>query len=161
MSASSKQRTTCTMASTSRMCVRNLLPRPSPWLAPLTSPAMSTNSIAAGMMTVVLAIFCSSSSRASGTVTMPTFGIDGAEGIVRRLRFARAGDGVEQGGLADVGQTDDSSSQHDCVLPHSFYFQTHDHPGRSPGQPTDTCHSLRAVLSNPERQNATRTTGAV
>ena len=74
MSSSSKQRTTCTMASTSRMWVRNLLPRPSPWLAPLTSPAMSTNSIAAGMTTPVLAIFCRTASRASGTVTMPTFG---------------------------------------------------------------------------------------
>ncbi len=74
MSSSSKQRTTWTMASTSRMWVRNLLPRPSPWLAPLTSPAMSTNSIAAGITTLVLAIFCRTASRASGTVTMPTFG---------------------------------------------------------------------------------------
>ena len=73
---------------------------------------MSTNSIAAGMTTLVLAIFCSTASRASGTVTMPTFGIDGAERIVGRLRLAGAGDGVEQGGLADVGQTDDSGSEH-------------------------------------------------
>ena len=43
-------------------------------LAPFTSPAMSTNSIAVGMTTPVLAIFCSTSSRASGTVTMPTLG---------------------------------------------------------------------------------------
>ena len=74
MSSCSKQRTTCTTASTSRMCVRNLLPRPSPWLAPLTRPAMSTNSIAAGMTTPVLAMRWSSYSRASGTVTMPTLG---------------------------------------------------------------------------------------
>ncbi len=73
-SSSSKQRTTWTIASTSRMWVRNLLPRPSPWLAPFTSPAMSTNSMAAGMTTLVLAIFCSTASRASGTVTMPTLG---------------------------------------------------------------------------------------
>jgi hypothetical protein len=35
---------------------------------------MSTNSIAAGMTTCVLAIFCNSNIRASGTVTMPTLG---------------------------------------------------------------------------------------
>ena len=73
-SASSKQRTTCTTASTSRMWVRNLLPSPSPWLAPLTSPAMSTNSMAAGITTLVFAIRFSSASRASGTETMPTLG---------------------------------------------------------------------------------------
>ena len=36
--------------------------------------------------------------------------IDGAEGIVGRLRLAGAGDGVEEGGLADVGQSDDSGA---------------------------------------------------
>ena len=40
-------------------------------------------------------------------------GVDGAKGIIGRLRFAGAGDGIKQGGFADVGQTDDSSSQHD------------------------------------------------
>ena len=39
-------------------------------------------------------------------------GIDRAKGIIRRLGFARAGDGVKQGGLADIRQTDDSSFQH-------------------------------------------------
>ena len=38
---SSKQRTTCTIAATSRIWPRNLLPRPSPLDAPFTSPAMS------------------------------------------------------------------------------------------------------------------------
>ncbi len=56
------------------MCERNLLPSPSPWLAPFTSPAMSTNSTAAGITTPVPAIFWSTASRSSGTVTMPTFG---------------------------------------------------------------------------------------
>ena len=46
---SSKQRTTCTIASTSRIWLKNLLPKPSPLLAPATSPAISTNSIAAGI----------------------------------------------------------------------------------------------------------------
>ena len=74
MSASSKQRTTCTMASTSRMWLKNLFPKPSPALAPFTNPAMSTNSMAAGITTLVLAIFCSTPRRSSGTVTMPTLG---------------------------------------------------------------------------------------
>ena len=34
---------------------------------------------------------------------------NGAKGIIRRLGLARPGDGVEQGGFPDVGQTDDSS----------------------------------------------------
>ena len=38
------------MASVSRMWARNWLPKPSPPLAPATSPAMSTNSMAAGMI---------------------------------------------------------------------------------------------------------------
>ncbi len=46
----SKQRTTCTIASTSRIWDRNLLPRPSPLLAPRTRPAMSTNSTTAGVV---------------------------------------------------------------------------------------------------------------
>ena len=48
--SSSKQRTTWTMASHSRMLARNLLPRPSPLLAPFTRPAMSTNSMTAGVV---------------------------------------------------------------------------------------------------------------
>jgi uncharacterized protein (TIGR03437 family) len=49
MSSFSKQRTTWTMASVSRMLARNWLPRPAPSEAPLTRPAMSTNSCAAGI----------------------------------------------------------------------------------------------------------------
>ncbi len=40
-------------------------------------------------------------------------GVDGAERIVGRFGLAGAGDGVKQGGLADIGQSDDSGSQHD------------------------------------------------
>ncbi len=71
---SSKQRTTWTMASVVRMLLRNLLPRPSPLLAPFTRPAMSTNSTMAG---VVFLGLCSSDSqvrRSSGTETTPTLG---------------------------------------------------------------------------------------
>ena len=48
--SSSKQRTTWTMALVSRMLARNLLPRPSPREAPFTRPAMSTNSMTAGVV---------------------------------------------------------------------------------------------------------------
>ena len=74
MLSSSKQRTTCTMASTSRMWERNLLPRPSPRLAPFTRPAMSTNSSVAGVYFSGWYISASTSSRLSGTATMPVFG---------------------------------------------------------------------------------------
>ena len=49
MLVSSKQRTTCTIASTSRIFARNWFPSPSPLLAPFTRPAISTNSIVAGV----------------------------------------------------------------------------------------------------------------
>jgi hypothetical protein len=72
--SSSKQRTTLTVASVSRMCARNWLPRPSPWLAPATSPAMSTNSTIAGTIFSGFTIPASACSRGSGSSTMPTFG---------------------------------------------------------------------------------------
>ncbi len=36
--------------------------------------------------------------------------VNGAKGIVGRLRLAGAGDGVEEGGFTDVGQSDDSGA---------------------------------------------------
>ena len=72
--ASSKQRTTLTMASVSRMCARNWLPRPSPLLAPATRPAMSTNSTMAGTMRSGLTMSDSLPRRGSGSSTMPTLG---------------------------------------------------------------------------------------
>ena len=44
ISLSSKQRSTCAMASTSRILPKNWLPSPSPLDAPRTRPAISTNS---------------------------------------------------------------------------------------------------------------------
>ncbi len=73
-SSSLKQRTTCAMASTSRMVARNWLPSPSPFEAPFTSPAMSTNDSRVGTICSDLASFASVSSRGSGTATSPTFG---------------------------------------------------------------------------------------
>mmetsp|Transcript_10976 Transcript_10976/g.32900 ORF Transcript_10976/g.32900 Transcript_10976/m.32900 type:complete len:244 (-) Transcript_10976:474-1205(-) len=72
--SSSKHRTTCTMESHSRMLARNLLPRPSPWEAPFTSPAMSTNSTVVGTTFSLSPISCSVSSRLSGTTTVPWLG---------------------------------------------------------------------------------------
>ena len=71
---SSKQRTTCAMASVSRMLARNLLPRPSPLDAPATRPAMSTNSTTAGTTFCGCSMPAMTSRRRSGTGTMPTFG---------------------------------------------------------------------------------------
>ena len=45
ISSSTKQRTTCTIASVIRIFIKNLLPRPAPSEAPFTIPAISTNSI--------------------------------------------------------------------------------------------------------------------
>src|SRR5690348_1067561 len=85
MSGCSKQRTTCAMASTSRMCARNLLPSPSPCDAPATSPAMSTNSTEAGMIFCGCTMSASCARRGSGTGTTPTFG-----SIVQNGKFAAA-----------------------------------------------------------------------
>ena len=54
MLASSKHLTTCTIASTSLICDKNLLPSPSPFDAPFTSPAMSTNSSTVGVTFLLL-----------------------------------------------------------------------------------------------------------
>ena len=79
-SGSAKKRTTSAMASVSRMLARNWLPRPSPWEAPATSPAISTNSTVAGTILAGWSMAASASSRASGTGTMPTLGSMVAKG---------------------------------------------------------------------------------
>ena len=73
-SSSVKPRTTCAMASASRMFARNWLPRPSPSLAPRTIPAMSTKDTGAARMRSEPKISASLSSRESGRFTTPTFG---------------------------------------------------------------------------------------
>ena len=67
-------------ASLSRMFARNLLPSPSPSLAPLTMPAMSTKSTVAGIVFSLVNSSASRGSRASGTPTTPTFGSIVAKG---------------------------------------------------------------------------------
>ena len=71
---SSKHLTTWTMASTSRMFARNWFPRPSPLEAPFTRPAISTNSITAGVIFAELYNAASLFNLSSGTVTTPTLG---------------------------------------------------------------------------------------
>jgi len=53
---------------------KNLLPSPSPLLAPRTSPAISTNSTVAGEIVSGLKIFAILFKRLSGISTIPTFG---------------------------------------------------------------------------------------
>jgi len=62
------------MASQSRILVRNLFPKPSPVEAPLTKPAMSTNSTIAGTIWLVLTILAKTGNLSSGTSTTPTLG---------------------------------------------------------------------------------------
>ena len=56
------------------MFARNLFPSPSPLEAPFTNPAISTNSIAAGIVLADLENSESFHSRSSGTATIPTEG---------------------------------------------------------------------------------------
>ena len=74
MFSSSKQRTTCAIASVSRILAKNLLPRPSPFDAPATKPAISTNSMVAAMHFCGLTMAAMASWRASGMVTVPSLG---------------------------------------------------------------------------------------
>ena len=113
-SGSSKQRTTCAIASTSRMCARNLLPRPSPCEAPATRPAMSTNSTVVGM---IFSGFAMRGERGEARVRHrhdADIRIDGAERVVLG-RDAGAGQRIEERGLADVRQADDAAADaHYC-----------------------------------------------
>ena len=73
-SPDSKQRTTWAIARVSRTPARKRFPSPSPFDAPATSPAMSTNSIVAGTTCSGWTISATRSRRRSGTGTTPTFG---------------------------------------------------------------------------------------
>jgi hypothetical protein len=79
-SSSRKTRVTWQMAADSRMWERNLLPSPSPWEAPATMPAMSTNSTVAGRTRALPKTSARRGSRSSGTPTTPTLGSIVAKG---------------------------------------------------------------------------------
>ena len=72
--SSSKQRITCIIAFVSRILAKNLFPKPSPLLAPLTSPAISTISTVVGTIFWGLTNFEILSNLLSGTEITPTFG---------------------------------------------------------------------------------------
>ena len=111
--SSSKQRTTCAIASVSRMLARNWLPRPSPFDAPATRPAMSTNSTTAGITFSGFAIAASAREARVGHLDDADVGLDRAERIVLR-GDARLGERVEERRLADVGQADDAAFEAHC-----------------------------------------------
>ena len=58
----------------SRICERKVFPKPSPLEAPLTRPAMSTNSTFAGIIFSGLTSLAYCSNLSSGTSTIPKFG---------------------------------------------------------------------------------------
>ena len=95
------------MASVSRMFARNWLPRPSPWLAPATKPAMSTNSTVAGTIFAGWSISASACRRVVGHRHDAHVGLDGGERVVGG-QTALVGQRREQRGLADVRQPHDT-----------------------------------------------------
>ena len=88
MLSSSKQRSTWRIASVSRILARNLLPRPSPFEAPFTRPAISTISTVAGTVDLGLHISTSFVRRSSGTEITPTLGSMVQNGKLALCAFA-------------------------------------------------------------------------
>ena len=62
------------IASTSLICDKNLFPNPSPFDAPLTSPAISKNVSEVGIVFLDFAISVKVLTLSSGTITVPSFG---------------------------------------------------------------------------------------
>ena len=69
-----KHLTKCTTASTSLICDRNLLPKPSPLDAPFTRPAISTKVMLAKIFFFDFESADSFSNLSSGTSTIPILG---------------------------------------------------------------------------------------
>ena len=109
-SSSRKTRVTWQIAADSRMWERNLLPRPSPSEAPATMPAMSTNSTVAGSTLAEPNTSASCGSRVVGDADHADVRLDGGERVVRREDVV-LGQGVEEGRLARVGETDDADGE--------------------------------------------------
>ena len=109
-SGSAKARITWQIASASRMFARNLLPSPSPSLAPLTMPAMSTNETVAGTTRALAKISGEPVEPLVGQRDDADVGLDRGERVVRRQHLGLR-QRVEEGGLADVGQSDDADGE--------------------------------------------------
>ena len=73
---------------------------------------MSTNSTTAGTVRCGCTISASSSSRSSGTLDAADVRLLGGERIVRGEHAGR-GERVEERGLADVRESDDSEPEHE------------------------------------------------
>ena len=67
------------------MFIKNWLPKPSPFEAPFTKPAISTNSIEVGTILAGFTIAAIASKRGSGTGTIPVLG-----SIVQNGKFSAA-----------------------------------------------------------------------
>jgi hypothetical protein len=86
--SSSKHLRTWMIASVSRMLARNLLPNPSPLLAPFTKPAISTISTVVGTTLWGFTSLSSSVSLSSGTVITPILGSIVQKGKLADCAFA-------------------------------------------------------------------------
>ena len=76
------------MASVSRMLAKNLLPKPSPLLAPFTNPAISTISTVVGTTFLGCIMSANTLSLSSGTVITPTLGSMVQKGKLAACAFA-------------------------------------------------------------------------
>ena len=83
ISSESKHLIICIIASTSRICERNLFPKPSPFDAPFTKPAISTNEIVVLIIFFDFDILAKLFNLSSGTGTTPMLG-----SIVQNGKFA-------------------------------------------------------------------------
>ena len=99
------------MASTSRMLARNLLPRPSPLLAPSTSPPMSTTCTAAWIDVAAARHLGQPVESLVGHLGDADVRVLGGERI-RRGERAAACQGVVQRALAGVGEADQAEAFH-------------------------------------------------
>ena len=113
-SSSSNARSTNTIASTSRMLARNLLPRPSPLLAPSTRPPMSTTCTAAWTTLFDFRHRGQPVEALVGHLGDADVRVLGGE-RVRRGERAAAGEGVVQRALARVGEADQAEAFHAAV----------------------------------------------
>ena len=92
------------------MWLRNLLPSPSPSLAPLTMPAMSTSLKRRGDELLGDDVLADPRQPVVGHADDPLVRLDRAERIVALWAALELREGVEQRALAHVGQTDDTGS---------------------------------------------------
>ena len=109
-SESSKPRTTCAIASASRMFARNLLPRPSPSRGAAHDAGDVDERHRGGQDALGAEDAGERLEARVGQVHHADVRLDRREGIVRREHLV-LGERVEQGGLADVGQADDADSE--------------------------------------------------